>query len=125
MPDFIYIEPTPDAPMVYESTADLVTGDRFFCHGMSYDYRKPHSISNAATSIMPAGKKLAGLETTVCVREDPEKDRYAKAYLAYRPNPKFIGDEYRIGAYAHLKNKREADKLLDQIVRSFKLLPLD
>lgn len=120
MPDFIVIGTSPDAPMKYESTEDFVGDESFYCHGMSYAGRRP--ISNAPTSIGGAGKILAGLDTAVCVREDQENDRYSKAYLAYRPDPNFIGRSYLIAAYVRLENKRKADELLEQIVREFKLL---
>jgi hypothetical protein len=124
MPDVVLIAPTPDAPLLYESTKDLVEDEPFYCHGMSYDYpasaRKP--VSNTQTTISPVGRLLARLETTACVREDVGNDRYTKAYLAYRPNPAFIGHSYVIATDVHREHKAQADKLLNAIVKSFKLL---
>jgi hypothetical protein len=122
MPDFIVIGPNPDTPMRYETTADVVKDEPFFCHGMSYDYPSRHSISNAHTVIAPAGKKLAGLDTIVCSREDAEKDKYAKAFLAYRPSSDGVGHAYIVAADVRLNNKTQADRLLQEIVKSFKLL---
>jgi hypothetical protein len=122
MPDFIVVAPSPDSPMLYKTTADFVKDEPFFCHGVGHGDPSHRKISSAPTSIESAGKALAGLETTACTREDAEKDRYTKALLAYRPDAGFIGHEYMIAANVHISNKREADKLLEEIVKLFKLL---
>lgn len=122
MPDFVLIGHNPDTAFQYKATDDYVKAEPFYCHGMSYDYKMPHSISNAPTSIIAAGKILAGLDTVACIRQDDEKGRYSKAFLAYRPKPDDTGHGYEIAAYVHTKNKRQADKLVEQIAKSFKLL---
>jgi hypothetical protein len=121
MPDAVSIAGVSDTAFEYNSTDDYVKADSFYCHGLSDD-KDHHPITKAPTSIMHVGKILAGLDTVACTRED-ERGRYSKAYLAYRPDPDGVGDNYKIAVYAHRENKRQADKLLDQITRAFKLLP--
>lgn len=120
MPDYVVIGPSPDTAMTYQTTADVVRDEPLYCHGMSYD-RPNEKISNAPTSIESAGKTLAGLETTMCTREDVDKNRYTKAFLAYRASPDTVGHKYMMASNVHLEKKREADELLVKVVKLFKL----
>jgi hypothetical protein len=122
MPDFTVIGPDSDAAMRYERTSDYVAGEPFFCHGISHDPPKPDTVSAAPTAIVPAGQVLAGLESTICTRDDISRDLHTKAFLAYRPRRDLIGYGYQIGVHVRMANKAKADKLLDEMVGAFKLL---
>lgn len=124
MPDFIVIGPYIDTPMTLESLDDYVRHESFFCAGKNAGGGSglPRS-SDAATSIAPAGNALLGMRTVTCVRRDPKTNRYSKAFLSYKPMPGDSGRGYMVAAYVHLKNRGEADRLLEEIVA--RLAPLE
>ena len=125
-PDFVVIDPYVDSPMNMDTLEDYIRGQQMFlCEGMQ---RSPKSdkawirSSDAQTVRAPAGKRLLGQETVTCTRTDEKNDRYSKAYVAYKPDPNFVGRGYAVGAYVHIKNKKAADRLLEQVVDLLKPL---
>ncbi len=121
-PDFIVIDPYDDASLDTPELDDYIRNyQKFFCAGKSRTQDQPPS--DAPTARMPAGRRVMGLETVTCTRTDKKNDRYTKAYVAYKPDPiNLNGRGYTVGAYVHLKNKKAADRLLEQVVKLLKPL---
>lgn len=122
-PDFVVIGPYLDTPMTLDGLDDYVRQETFFCAGKNTGIGgglpRP---SDATTSIEPAENALLGLRTVTCMRSDQKLDRYSKAFLSYTPMPSDSGRGYMVATYAHLKNRRAADRLLEDIVERLKLL---
>ncbi len=127
MPDFVVIAPFTDTPLTTEIRDDYIKKwDTVFCPA----YRAASkgsgpSASNAPVSITRAGKVILGLDTVACTREDVAGDRYTKGLLAYKPaadpnGDDFMGSGLTIGAYVHMKNRRTADHLVEQIAKLVK-----
>jgi len=123
LPDFIVIGPYLDTPMNLESLDDYVRQETFFCAGKNIGNGNglPRP-SDAATSVESAGNALLGLRTVMCTRGDRKTDRYSKAFLSYKSMPGDSGRGYMVAAYTHLKNRRDADRLLEDVVGRLKLL---